>query len=98
MKYLYLILSITCSAYAGELRPMDSPHFIVIVREFTLNLDEEDNKNVTQNVKNKDNGDHFSFIQKKSGDDFETKVNKYMNNKYDTNQVTPEFSFKKANK
>ena len=45
MKYLYLILSITCSAYAGELRPMDSPHFIVIVREFTLNLDEEDNKN-----------------------------------------------------
>ena len=98
MKYLYLILAITCSAYAGELRPMDSPRFMVIVREFTLNLDEEDNKNVTQNVKNKDDEDHFSFIQKKSGDDFETKVNKYMNNKYDTNQVTPEFSFKKANK
>ena len=35
--------------------------------------------NVTQNIK-KNTGDDFSFIEKKSGDDFEAKVNKYNTN------------------
>lgn len=98
MKFLYLILAIYSSAYAGELRTADSPRFVVITLQIPLDLDMEESKSVTQNVKNKDTGDHFSFIQKKSGDDFEAKVNKYMNNKNNTNQITPEFSYKKENK
>jgi hypothetical protein len=92
MKSIYLILALGCSVYAGELRTIDSPQVKVRVIEFTLDLDEQDNKNVTQNIK-KNTGDDFSFIEKKSGDDFEAKVNKY-----NTNEFTPEFSYKKENK
>jgi hypothetical protein len=98
MKSFYLTLAICISAYAGELRTDDSPRVKSVTYEFTLDLDAEDSKSVKQDVKNMNAGDHLSFIEKKSAEDFEAKVLKYLKNRYSTDLITPEFSYKKENK